>query len=125
MRTNKRKITKRNIKRKRTRKQMRRQSKRRQYRQKKYRGGKFNEVQEQRLKDRLREIGFTDEAEMNNIITNIIGSSAQVFADPDGFEQLLHQIETINSPQQFRDWIEGWGNIWDEEVQTDSENTPQ
>ncbi len=124
MRTNKRKITKRRIKRRHTRKQMRRQSKRRQYRQKKYRGGKFNEVQEQRLKDRLREIGFTDEAEMNNIVTNIIGSSAQVFADPDGFEQLLSQLETINSPQEFRDWIEGWGNIWDEEVQTDSENTP-
>ncbi len=124
MRTNKRKITKRRIKRRHTkrhtRKQIKKQGKRRQYR---YRGGRFNETQEQILKDKLREIGFTDEAEINNIVINILGRTAQLFADENGFTQTLYQIEGFTSPEQFREWLNGWDDFEDE-VQTDPENTP-
>jgi hypothetical protein len=137
MRTNKRKITKRRIKRRHTRKhtrrhtrkhtrrhtrkQIRKQSKKRQYR---YRGGRFNETQEQILKNKIREIGFTDEEEINNIVVNILGRTAQLFADENGFEQTIYQIEGFTDPEQFRQWVNSWDDSDEDLVQTDPENTP-
>ncbi len=122
MRTNKRKTKKRYIKRRHTRKQIRRHTKKRQYRRKKYYGGRFNEVQEEQLRNKIREIGFTDEAEINELIT-ILGRTSQLFADPNGFQQTLYQIEGFNDPEQFRQWVRN-GEPDEDEVQTDPENTP-
>ena len=122
MRTNKRKTKKRYIKRRHTRKQIRRQTKRRQYRHKKYYGGRFNEVQEEQLRNKIREIGFTDEAEINELIT-ILGRTSQLFADPSGFQQTLHQIQAFTDPEEFRQWVRN-GEPDEDLVETDPENTP-
>ena len=122
MRTNKRKITKRRTKRRHTRKQIRRHTKRRQYRQKKYYGGRFNEVQEEQLRNKIREIGFTDEAEINELIT-ILGRTSQLFADPNGFAQTLYQIQGFTDPEEFRQWVRN-GEPDEDLVETDPENTP-
>ena len=93
------------------------------YTKKRQRGGKFNPEQEQQLKDKLKTIGFTDDAEIDNIVTNIIGKPAQVFASPSDFNQLLYQMDAFTSPENFREWIQDYNDIFDEDVETDNETT--
>lgn len=96
-------------------------SKRRRYSKKKYqKGGLFNPEESAQIKEKLIHIGFTDKNEINYIITNM-GRMSQQFSGIY-FEQLLHQMSTIDNPEEFKEWIERLQPDFEENVETDIED---
>jgi len=59
----------------------------------KYYGGKYNEAEETKIRNKLREIGVTDDAKIESYIQQL-GLSAQIFSG-DNLEQLLQQFDGI------------------------------
>ncbi len=82
-------------------------------------GGKFNDAEEEQIKAKLREKGITDDAEINQMIQKL-GMSSQQFAGPY-FEQLLHQMNAMDSPEEMREFVENM-NEFEENVETDIES---
>lgn len=96
-------------------------SKRRRYSKRVYqKGGLFNDSETAQLREELKRIGFTDDNEINNIITDM-GRMSQQFSG-NYFQQLLHQIKNINSPEQFKKWIADVQPYFEEQVETDVED---
>jgi len=93
----------------------RRNTKRRYSRQ---RGGLFNEEESNILKVKLREIGFTDEDEIKNIIKDM-GTFSQRFSG-EYLSDLFPEMDDLNK-DTFYDWLEKVKEEEDEEVETDGE----
>lgn len=121
-RRHKRRVTKKHRVHRRTKKYLKKNmSKRRRYSKRVYqRGGLFNDNETAQLKDALKRIGFTDENEINNIITDM-GKMSQQFSGKD-FGQILYQMEPIKSPEEFREWIADTQPFFEEIVETDVED---
>ncbi len=96
-------------------------SKRRRYSRRVYqKGGLFNDSETAQLREELKRIGFTDDNEINNIVTDM-GRMSQQFSGND-FGQLLYQMNGINSPEEFKEWIKDIQPVFEEQVETDVED---
>lgn len=96
-------------------------SKRRRYSKRVYqKGGLFNDSETAQLTTELKRIGFTDNNEINNMITDM-GKMSQQFSGND-FGQLLYQMNSIDSPEEFKEWIKDIQPSFEEKVETDIED---
>jgi hypothetical protein len=96
--------------------------KRRRYSKKAYQhGGLFNDNESEQLRTKLKEIGFTDDNEINNMITDM-GRMSQQHTSPNHFEQLIEQMDTIHDTEEFKKWLKEIQEIFEDRVETDSED---
>ena len=130
---NKRRVTKKNRVNKRTKKYLRKNmskknmsrknmSKKRRSSKKIYqRGGLFNDNESEKLRTKLREIGFTDDNEINNMITDM-GRMSQQHSTPNHFDQLIEQMDTFHDKEEFKEWLKEIQEMFEDKVETDSED---
>ncbi len=129
---NKRRVTKKNRIHKRTNKKINKRTKkylkknmskrRRRYSKKAYqRGGLFNDNHSEELRTKLKEIGFTDDNEINKMIIDM-GRMSQQHSSPNDFAQLIEQMDTFHDTEEFKEWLEKIQEDFEGKVETDSED---
>lgn len=115
-------VTKKNRINKRTKRHLRKNmSKKRRSSKKIYqRGGLFNDNESDQLRTKLRDIGFTDDNEIDNIIADMSSISQQIGGKY--FEELINQMNTITDTEEFKEWLKSIKINFEDKVETDSEN---
>lgn len=87
-------------------------------------GGLFNDVESARLREELKRIGFTNETEIDKIITDM-GRMSQQHTKPNDFNFLLEQMSTFHNgdTEEFKEWIKDVSDDFEKKVETDNEDS--
>ncbi len=120
--TKKNRVTKKHRINKRTKKYLKKNmSKKRRSSKKIYqRGGLFNDTETQELRTKLRDIGFTDDDEINKIIADMSSISQKIGGQY--FEELINQMNTFDNKEEFKAWVKNIKINFEDKVETDSED---
>jgi hypothetical protein len=122
--TKKRRITKKRLINRRTKKYLKKNmsKKRRIYSKKIYqKGGLFNDDESAKLKESLKRIGFTEDNEIDNILTGMQKMSQQ-HTTPETFGELLDQMSTFHDKEEFKQWLGNIEPMFEDKVETDVED---
>ena len=84
------------------------------------RGGLFNENESEQIRTKLKEIGFTDDNEIENIIADMSSISQQIGGKY--FEELIEQMNTFTDTEEFKEWLKNIKINFEDKVETDSED---
>ena len=84
------------------------------------RGGLFNDDESEKLKTKLREIGFTEDDEIKNIIADMSSISQKIGGKY--FAELIEQMDTFHDTEEFKGWLKNIKINFEDKVETDSED---
>lgn len=84
-------------------------------------GGLFNDNESEKLKTKLKDIGFTDDNEIDNILTGMQKMSQQ-HTTPENFEELLNQMNAFHDKEEFKEWLATIEPMFEDKVETDVED---